>query len=545
MAHVRLVLNGVSSTTRHHSTLRHHGKSRQSCANMAAEQILLPFIRTPSEAMRSPSPLAGSKRNSSGEVLEASNWKRHMVENFGCEIETGECHRPICVNPQHLLVNGDTHDDLHRHKSCLIASSHHDSPASSRHLPPLTTGVTDICKESNCHAAAPHSASDSRCEGMFWDSCSPTCSGDEACPMPDACADPNCDLQDVCWDNLCTQIDCTAQPCPDGLCLVDEVCYKEPCPRASSCEQTHHCAPQLGDHIDHDIYSQSFSPACNNLSNHQNLCQELENWIAANGVATSNADQPFQHCYNAHGQGNYHCNLPQYHSNGHCSHASPSCYQMNSTIGQPGSSSLDELSRLAQLNEHLLNCTFPHTTIPSQSTSTRTLGNSSIDHCSLSGSVVSSPDPHLPFRPHQQQNLSDFFQPSELSEMGFKSLDGYPEPPSKKVWEMTRSGNATSTLFESSDAFQDISASLGVAQSVENVEHVCLWKVNLKQEDGKPGLCNKKFNSAKDLAEHMKEEHTEGADGKYCCQWHGCTSSTDFKQSGKLARHFAIHSKCK
>ncbi|KAH7054501.1 hypothetical protein B0J12DRAFT_778235 [Macrophomina phaseolina] len=327
---------------------------------MAAEPRLLPFVRTPSEAMRSPSPLAGSKRDSNGEVREARTWKRHMIENFGCEIETGECHRPICVNPQHLLVNGDTHDDLHRHKACLVISSHHDSPASSRHLLPLTTEVADICKESSCHVATPHSASDTRCEGMFWDSCSPTCSGDEACPMPDVCADPDCDLQDVCWDNLCTQVECTAEPCPDGLCLVDE-------------------------------------------------------------------------------------------------------------------------------------------------------------------------------------NLSDFFNPSDLREMGFRAMDIYPEPPSKKFREMARSENAARTLFKSNDILPDF----GVAQSVEETDHICLWQVDLKAVDGAPSMCNKKFSSAKDLADHMKEEHTEGVGGKYCCQWLRCTSSTDFKQSGKLARHFAIHSKYK
>ncbi|EKG19241.1 Zinc finger C2H2-type protein [Macrophomina phaseolina MS6] len=491
--------------------------------------------------MRSPSPLAGSKRDSNGEVREARTWKRHMIENFGCEIETGECHRPICVNPQHLLVNGDTHDDLHRHKACLVISSHHDSPASSRHLLPLTTEVADICKESSCHVATPHSASDTRCEGMFWDSCSPTCSGDEACPIPDVCADPDCDLQDVCWDNLCTQVECTAEPCPDGLCLVDEVCYKEPCPRASSCEQTQNCAPHFGDRIDPNMYGQNFGPACQNASN-QHLCQELENWIAANGGTTSNAGQPFHHCYNAHGQGNCHCNLPQYHSNGHCSHPHTSCYSLTNSMGRHGSSSLDELSRLAQLNEHMLNCTFPHDAAgSSHCTSTQTLGDSSIDRGSLSGSVVSSPDPHLPFRPHQQQNLSDFFNPSDLREMGFRAMDIYPEPPSKKFREMARSENAARTLFKSNDILPDF----GVAQSVEETDHICLWQVDLKAVDGAPSMCNKKFSSAKDLADHMKEEHTEGVGGKYCCQWLGCTSSTDFKQSGKLARHFAIHSKYK
>ncbi|GME50696.1 Zinc finger C2H2-type protein [Neofusicoccum parvum] len=314
--------------------------------------------------MRSPSPqLAGSKRDSSGEVLEASAWKRHMVENFGCEIETGECHRPICVNPQHLLVNGDIHDDLHRHKGCLVPSSHHENPAPSRHPAPLVTVAADICTESSCHVAGPHSSSDSRCEGMFWDSCSPTCSGDEACPVPDACADPNCDLQDVCWDNLCTQNDCNAAECPENLCLVDE------------------------------------------------------------------------------------------------------------------------------------------------------------------------------------QSLAGFFESSELGDMGFKGLDPFSEPPSKKIRECSRLEYAERALFGSNGALPDISEALGVAQSVEEGEHICLWKTSVKQEDDAPALCNMKFASSKDLADHMKEEHTEGADGKYCCQWHGCTSSTDFKQSGKLARHFAIHSK--
>lgn len=490
--------------------------------------------------MRSPSPqLAGSKRDSSGEVLEASAWKRHMIENFGCEIETGECHRPICVNPQHLLVNGDTHDDLHRHKSCLVSPTQHDSPKSNRHLLPLTTVATDICTEATCHVAPPHSPSDSRCEGMFWDACSPTCSGDEACPVPDACADPNCNLQDVCWDNLCTGVDCNAQPCPDSLCLVDEVCYKEPCPRASSCEQSHYCAPNFGDHIDHDICQQNFSPTCHTTSN-QHLCQELENWMAANGGSSNT----IPHCYGAHSHGAYHCNLPQYHSNGHCSH--PPYSQMDS-MSQHGSSGLDELSRLAQLNEHMFGSTLPHhhTMGSCQSTSTRTLGNSSIDHGSLSGSVVSSPDPHLPLRPHHRQTLNGFFQPSELSEMGFKGVEPLYEPPCKKAREASHFENAEQSLFGQNDFISDMSAGFGVAQSVEGGEHVCLWQTNVKSEDGKPALCNVKFNSAKDLAEHMKDEHTEGLDGKYCCQWRGCTSSTDFKQSGKLARHFAIHSKCK
>ncbi|KAL0261164.1 zinc-finger protein [Diplodia seriata] len=491
--------------------------------------------------MRAPSPqLAGSKRDSNGEVLEASVWKRHMVENFGCEIEPAACKHPICVNPQHLLVNGDTHDDLHRHKACLLPS-----PESTRHLPPLTTAATDICTEATCNFAAPHSSSDSRCEGMFWDACSPSCSGDEACPVPDACADPNCDLQDVCWDNLCTGADCDAPPCPDGLCLVDEVCYKEPCPRASSCEQSQHCATHFGDHIDHDICQQNYGPTCHATSN-QHVCQELENWYAANGEATNTVNHHIPHCYSTHGHEDYHCNLPQYHANGYYGNTSPSCYSQMNPMSQHGSSGLDELSRLAQLNDQLLAGTLPHHTMSScQSTSTRTLGNSSIDHGSLSASVVSSPDPHLPLRLHQRHTLHGFFQPSELGGMGFKGVDSFHEPPCKKAREASHLKNDGQSLFDPSDIMLDMSTGLGVAQSVEDHEHICLWQTNVKSEDGKPTLCNMKFGTAKDLAEHLKDEHTEGSDGKYCCQWHGCTSSTDFKQSGKLARHFAIHSKYK
>ncbi|KAK7535889.1 uncharacterized protein J3D65DRAFT_626614 [Phyllosticta citribraziliensis] len=509
---------------------------------MAQEPKLLPFMMTPHFAMRSPSPqLAGSKRDSSGEILGATTWKKHMVENFGCQIETAECQNPICVNPQHLLVNSNLHNDLHRHSACVPPSA-----TSAGHVQsckrPSAASVSDICTEKACLSGDPETDANYFCDGIFLDSCStsPTCTGDEACTIPDSCCvDPDCDLTDVCWDNLCTDVDCDQAPCPDGLCLVDEVCFKEPCPRASAPDQASCVA--LEDQLRQSLCSAHAHPphlipgahgepalACSGAHGHfGHGSLHYHGWMSAD--ASMSHQQA--HCLN--NDGSYGCHVPHFHINGN-SHA-PACYMPTNMNGQlyMATSALEQLSQSARhmANNQNSNRIFEWQAATSQYDSTPTLEGS------FSGSSLSSPVSSFPTHGNSDFSFKHAVDSAQGTFMRPSSPLG---PPAKRFHD---------DLSYSRFNFDTLPCStrndFGVARSVETAEHTCLWTIPVKSEDQMPVLCNKKFRSAKDLADHMKEEHTEGIEGKYCCQWQGCPSSTDFKQSGKLARHFAIHSKYK
>ncbi|KAK8250403.1 hypothetical protein HDK77DRAFT_438285 [Phyllosticta capitalensis] len=497
-------------------------------------------MMTPHFAMRSPSPqLAGSKRDSSGEILGASTWKKHMVENFGCQIETAECQNPICVNPQHLLVNSNLHNDLHRHSACVPPQAASAGHAQSCKRPSTASVRSDICTEKACLANNAASEADGRymCDGIFLDSCStsPTCTGDEACTIPDSCCvDPECDLADVCWDDLCTDVDCTQPTCPDGLCLVDEVCYKEPCPRASAPD--HGSCEALEDQLRQSLCNSHnhLQPYMNNGQCDPNLVQghfghnlsHSHNWAPVDAASYQHS-----HCFDSNGL--HGCNVPHYHVNGN-GHT-PACYLPANLNGQlhMATSALEQLSQASRqfANNQNSNRIFEWQAATSQYDSTPTLESN------FSGSSLSSPVPSL------STNVNSDF----AFKNGVDSAQGVAMRPSSPLGQPAKrfQEDLSYSRFNFDSLLSSAKSEFGVAPSVETVVHTCMWAVPVKSEDQMPVLCNKKFRSAKELADHMKEEHTEGVDGKYCCQWRGCPSTTDFKQSGKLARHFAIHSKYK
>uniref|UniRef100_A0A060SXK6 ARAD1A04642p n=1 Tax=Blastobotrys adeninivorans TaxID=409370 RepID=A0A060SXK6_BLAAD len=74
--------------------------------------------------------------------------------------------------------------------------------------------------------------------------------------------------------------------------------------------------------------------------------------------------------------------------------------------------------------------------------------------------------------------------------------------------------------------------------SVASDCHKCLWQCS----DGQ--TCNKVFESAKELSDHLVSDHAGSGKKEYCCMWHGCErSGRPFKQKQKIIRHLQTHTR--
>ncbi|KAF2145767.1 uncharacterized protein K452DRAFT_284145 [Aplosporella prunicola CBS 121167] len=473
--------------------------------------------------MRSHSPdqLAGSKRDfSSCDSRPLSPSKKPFLT---LDLNNSdECSIANCVNPQHLHKDFFPPDCPAQH--CLRQCDN---------LPPTQ------------HCSAP-------------------CYDDDACAHLQLCEDPDCQ-EPQCFDDHCNVDACTSPGCQTPAdCHGDTVCLEPPCPQGSSCEQTN-CIPPS--HVDDPILQSLY----NDLDGHGQGCHWASqvlphqdqgmpyhghghgsgqtiplcsNDYLSTDPACSMSGQAFQNCFYPSD-----CNLMQYNHINNCGYGAPTCYgpliqtcnggvPTHEQFGNPQQNVLGQcVSNPGVSQRQILMRHAP----PSSS---RTVGCTPNPGNVAASSASSAINFNFNYFSHR-----DCFEQPKLTDHLDSCGTSLPLHSSNKKAGVGLGRGTEAIKFKSEPTIDtEISSTSEASMAplfVEGSVHVCSWVI--LEDDGKqcPLLCNKTFGSSKDLAEHMKDCHTEGKDGKYCCQWQGCTSGTDFKQSGKLARHFAIHSKYK
>ncbi|KAF2084461.1 hypothetical protein K490DRAFT_68769 [Saccharata proteae CBS 121410] len=489
--------------------------------------------------------LSGSKRTASGEIIGSNFWQKNLGHDVGhgsCEVVTGGCSKPVCVNPAHLRLDYHdpkfSHDEAHSHWSCVPPSS--TGQLDACHHENGLLNFSDMCLESLCQTAHPASVetTEDHCDGfvMSCAPCAPPCAapcyGDQHCDA--ACEDSDCG--DICYDEDCAEPECHSPYCPDDLCLVDEVCTQSPCPRAPSWERT------LDSHCQQDGLDFNFDPATFDLG-----FEEEKGTQALLQLRSHGSKEPLDMTHTcpltAHGwdplSAATSMSGPSTQLYSSCSSGFPAStqYPVASGFAAPASTQSCNLAHHDHHDHHhgpYYHVDHIHHSsggrhpfacdVASHYDSSTTCPPTPSSLLYTSTSNVSSPGPNL------ATPYSSLFQAGGLAK------------PPRNLSNRTRkrAKRAESLSF---DLDGDAESVVGqVEQVTQSVEKTCLWELEDAKEGQAPVLCNKVFTSSKDLAAHMKQCHAAGVNGQYQCRWHGCNTKTqDFKQAGKLDRHFSTH----
>lgn len=156
----------------------------------------------------------------------------------------------------------------------------------------------------------------------------------------------------------------------------------------------------------------------------------------------------------------------------------------------------------------------------------------------------SSPSPgrNTPF------SSTSWLEPSEFSFCRKTNLADRPAPPGKRRrTNLKRHSTSALSPDGSPPTAEDIKCSARATSSESRTEQrpTCLWMSHGDGDAEGARPCMQSFDSAAELHEHIKKDHTSQLQRSYSCRWSGCVrfdNVNDFKQRSKLERHMVTHS---